>query len=754
MTRKILNMNTDWFFLQENNNNAKEIEFNNKDLEEVSIPHNHKILPHHYFSEKEYQFVSWYRRYFYLNSEENKDKRIIIEFDGVMNVAEIFVNGEKVGTHKGGYTSFSFDITNFIKFDKKNILAVKVDSKERKDIPPEGGAVDYLLYGGIYREVRLKIVHNTYLANDFWEINKANQKESIISPIFTITNESNKTQVIQIKTILFDKNNNKISFQKEKKEIKPGSQQIKTSNLNVNSPKLWDLEDPYMYKAVAQIYINDTLIDQIETNLGLRSVEFKDDGKFYLNNKPKKLRGLNRHQSFPYIGNAMPARGQKKDAEILKYELGLNFVRSSHYPPSPAFLDKCDEIGLLVFEEIPGWQHLGDDSWKELSLKNVKEMIVRDRNHPSIFLWGTRINESPDDHDFYEKTNKLSHKLDPTRPTSGVRDFQESEFLEDVFSHNDFELNLKGKIESPNHKPYMITEYMGHMYPTKSTDSTERLIKHAVLHARIQDKQYRNKNIAGASGWCAFDYNTHKNFGSGDRICYHGVCDMYRLPKFAAHFYRSQRSPKNKPVVFIARYLTPSFNQDYGDKIVVFSNCEELELYFDDKLYSINKPEYNEYPALPHPPFVFENCNRQKWGTRLIKNITVIGKINGEEVASHTIYPFGQPNKLLLKPDHKSINANGSDMTRVVIKIMDENNQVLPLARYPVFFELEGPGTIIGENPFVLEAGKGAIFVKGNRQSGEIKLKAFIKNVVQTEVVIKNIPIKEEIVPVKANNLN
>lgn len=132
MTRKILNMNTDWFFLQENNNNAKEIEFNNKDLEEVSIPHNHKILPHHYFSEKEYQFVSWYRRYFYLNSEENKDKRIIIEFDGVMNVAEIFVNGEKVGTHKGGYTSFSFDITNFIKFDKKIYLLLKLIQKNAK----------------------------------------------------------------------------------------------------------------------------------------------------------------------------------------------------------------------------------------------------------------------------------------------------------------------------------------------------------------------------------------------------------------------------------------------------------------------------------------------------------------------------------------------------------------------------------------------------------------------------------------------
>ncbi len=291
------------------------------------------------------------------------------------------------------------------------------------------------------------------------------------------------------------------------------------------------------------------------------------------------LRGLNRHQMFPYLGGAMPDRGQRKDAEILKYDLGVNFVRSSHYPANPSFLTRCDEIGLLVLEEIPGWQYIGDEEWKNLAKKNVEEMIVRDRNHASIFLWGVRINESEDDHDFYLDTNRIAHSLDSSRKTCGVRNFRESEFLEDVFTYNDFEHNLEGEIKSPYHISYMITEYMGHMYPTKSYDSIERLIKHAVYHAKIQNCQYGMHNLAGASGWCAFDYNTHAYFGSGDRICYHGVCDIFRLPKFAAYFYKSQMDPEIEKVVFIARHFTPSFNEDYGDEIIIFSNCDEIDLY-------------------------------------------------------------------------------------------------------------------------------------------------------------------------------
>ncbi len=746
MTREILNLNTDWVFLSQDIKEAKDQEFTSNEMKVVNLPHTNKLLPHHYFSEKEYQFISWYRRPFSLD-KEYRNKRLIVEFDGVMSTAEVFVNGQLVGSHRGGYTGFSFDITDYVEVDSSNLLAVRVDSTKRKDIPPEGNVVDYLLFGGIYRDVRLKVVNPLYLNWSFWQNAEANAKRGTLKPSFEVINNYAEDKNIKIRTTIIDGEGNEVVFREEERLINPGCNTVKTSELNLENPHLWDVKDPYLYQAVCEISIKNSLVDKIETSIGIRKVEFREDGGFYLNDQPLKLRGLNRHQMFPYVGNAMPARGQKKDADILKDELGLNFVRSSHYPPAPAFLDRCDEIGLLVFEELPGWQHIGDKEWKQLAVKNLKEMIIRDRNHPSIFLWGVRINESPDDNEFYRETNKAAHQLDPGRPTGGVRNFRDSEFLEEVFTYNDFEHNLEGTIKHPHKTPYMITEYMGHMYPTKAYDSVERLIKHAVKHAQIQDKQYRAPGIAGASGWCAFDYNTHQDFGSGDRICYHGVCDIFRLPKFAAYFYRSQQEPTDNPVVFIARYLIPSFNEDYRDELIVFSNCDEIELYLGEELFATALPDYINYPALPHPPFVFKGYKWWEWGASTVNSITAVGKIKGQEIKRHTIYPFGQPEEISLKPDFTTLVADGADLTRVVVELKDNKGQTLHLAHHPVFFKLEGPGKFIGENPFSLEAGRGAVFVQAGREAGIITLKAEVPGLTAVKIEVEVSPLVSKVVP-------
>ena len=222
-----------------------------------------------------------------------------------------------------------------------------------------------------------------------------------------------------------------------------------------------------------------------------------------------------------------------------------NIVRTSHYPQSRHFLDCCDEIGLLVLEEIPGWQHIGDKAWQDIAVDNVRRMIRRDWNHPSVILWGVRINESRDNHDFYTRTNALAHALDSGRQTGGIRYFQESEFLEDVFTMNDFGWPLK----APNHPRYLNTEFVGHTFPTKTIDSKERLQEHTIRHARVHDQLASDPQYAGGIGWCAFDYNTHANFGSGDRICYHGVMDIFRTPKAAAGFYKSMCEPAEEIVL-------------------------------------------------------------------------------------------------------------------------------------------------------------------------------------------------------------
>ena len=273
----------------------------------------------------------------------------------------------------------------------------------------------------------------------------------------------------------------------------------------------------------------------------------KPDG-CWLNGNRVKIRGLNRHQSWPYMGYAAPARAQRLDADILKYELGCNAVRTSHYPQSHAFIDRCDELGLLVFTEIPGWQHIGGEEWKEQAVRNTEEMIRQYRNHPSIFMWGVRINESQDDDGLYQRTVETARSLDPTRPTGGVRYLKKSHLLEDVYTYNDFShtgdnpgCDAKAAVTPDMEKAYFITEYNGHMFPTKAFDDEEHREEHAMRHVRVLDSAASHADIGGTFGWCMFDYNTHKDFGSGDKICYHGVLDMFRNPKGTTRRARSAR---------------------------------------------------------------------------------------------------------------------------------------------------------------------------------------------------------------------
>jgi beta-galactosidase len=346
----------------------------------------------------------------------------------------------------------------------------------------------------------------------------------------------------------------------------------------------------------------------------------------------------------------MPARVQRRDALILKDELKCNVVRTSHYPQSAHFLDCCDEIGLMVFEEIPGWQHIGDEGWKELACRDVEAMIRRDWNHPSIILWGVRINESQDDHMFYARTNRIAHALDDSRQTSGVRYFFDSELLEDVFGINDFNPDF---ITPPRHPLYLNTEFVGHMFPTKRTDNAERTQEHALRHARVHDMLGMDDRFAGGIGWCAFDYNTHANFGSGDRVCYHGVSDIFRVPKPAAGFYRSQCDPEEEVV------LEPGFHWSIGDgsdyasqgQGVIFSNCDRLRVYIGDRLRAEIEPDRECFGNLPHPPFFFSELSGTAPWRRVWGDLRVDGYLADQKVISRTLSSKGVDQQFRVEPD-------------------------------------------------------------------------------------------------------
>ena len=331
---------------------------------------------------------------------------------------------------------------------------------------------------------------------------------------------------------------------------------------------------------------------------------------------------------------------------------------------------RCDEIGLLVFEEITGWQHIGDQKWQDICLDELKTMIERDRNHASIILWGVRVNESGDNDPFYLRTNALAHEIDPTRQTGGVRCFRESSFLEDVFTYNDFS---NGVLE-PNHQPYLITEFAGHMFPTKSWDHEERLVDHALLHAKIHNSQLGNEKISGAIGWCAFDYNTHIEFGSGDRICYHGVMDIFRLPKWAAYFYKSQLPPSKQIVLQPATHWTLGDRSGGGiNSLTVFSNCDEIEVMIGEIQVGKFEPDRDVYPNLPHPPFTVRGLDRYTaWGQRQFHDLHLTGYIEGKPVAEHWISSNRVPQLLELSTDTDRLHADGADMTRLIFRITDQ----------------------------------------------------------------------------------
>lgn len=690
----------------------------------ITIPHTNIILPHHNFDNLEYQFISTYRKRFRL-PEARGGRRVYIDFDGAMIASTVWINGHLLGDYEGGFTPFSFDITDYLIENGDNLLTVRLDSTERPDIPPYGNEVDYLTFGGIYRDVWLRYVEPVHIENFFVKTRDVLTDSPKIEVDITVRNQSSQAASCAV-TFWFDNNPTSFIGGQETVEITIPAESKTTVTLSralSQSAKLWSLENPHLYSLDLAISDTDGQVtyDEIwNSKFGFREAHFDKDGSFYLNGEKLKLRGLNRHQTYPYIGAAAPKRLQEKDADIVKYELGCNIVRTSHYPQSPHFLNRCDEIGLLVFEEIPGWQHIGDDDWQGISLRDVQAMIERDRNHPSIVLWGVRINESWDNTAFYTRTNELAHRLDPTRQTGGVRNFITSEFLEDVFTYNDF----SNSIIDPIHTPHFVTEFNGHMFPTKTWDQEERQIEHALRHARIQDKAAGMDNVVGAIGWCAFDYNTHREFGSGDRICYHGVMDIFRLPKFAGYFYESQISPAARPVLRAATTWTRGDRSEGGiDPLIIFSNCDEIEVYIGGELIGKYAPDRDTFPNLPHPPYQIRRLMPLSQAERF-KDLRLVGYVNGQAVAEQQIAAGGLPCQLVLETDHDELNADGADMTRLVFKIVDQFGNRLPYTNQVITFEIDGPADLIGENPFALIGGQAALYIKARHEPGEVTIVA------------------------------
>ena len=615
MTHRLY-LNDDWLFTEQFEDSLMAPEYPENTLQPVRLPHTCKETPFHYFDESLYQMVSGYRRHL-LIPKNWQGKRILLTFEGAAHDSTVFCNGKKVGEHHCGYTAFTVDLTDNVLYGQDNLLCVRLDSRENLNVPPFGYVIDYMTYGGIYRDVRLEVKEKVSLSDIFVHTAidfRSSPVTAQITSEITLTESDKNVTIRQYympkSTAAAQESWRLLCEQTVSTDVSCDKEFSLTAT--ITAPLLWDTEEANLYILKTQLYQDNTLLDETETTFGIREAVFKKDG-FYLNGRKLRIRGLNRHQSFPYVGYAMPKSMQRLDADLLKKELGLNAVRTSHYPQSHYFLERCDELGLLVFTEFPGWQHIGDDSWKAQAVANAEDMIRQYRNHPSIILWGIRINESPDDDAFYEKTNAVAHKLDPSRPTGGVRAMKKSHLLEDVYTYNDFlhdgempGCDPKKKVTSDMEKPYLISEYNGHMYPTKAFDNEERRSEHAIRHANVLDAVAGQPDIAGSFRWCMFDYNTHKDFGSGDRICYHGVMDMFRNPKLAANIYACEQ--EQTPVLEITSSMDigehPGCNRG---NIYILSNADSVKMYKNDRFIKEYLPGMSPYKHLKHGPILIDD---------------------------------------------------------------------------------------------------------------------------------------------------
>lgn len=728
--RQIKSLSCGWLFREEFSEDYLKFQ-DPKLFQTVNLPHMNKEIPYNYFDERMYQFVSTYVRKLDI-LPEYQGKRVFVDFEGAMAYAEVFFNGHLVKTHKGGYTPFSAEITEFLDFAGDNVIVVKLDSTERPDIPPFGNVIDYLTYGGIYRDVSLRVVSPIYIDNVFAKPKVEAQVATELKTTVFLANGEEKSLQGTINIALYD--HGSLVAQSEQPFYidahTKSTVDLDIDRAHLTEIKLWDIDDPNLYELRVSLGVEGKVLDEYAVSIGFRDADFRTDG-FYLNGRKLQVRGLNRHQAFPYVGYAMPERAQRKDADILKHELRLNAVRTSHYPQSRHFLDRCDEIGLLVFEEIPGWQHIGGAEWKEVSYTDVRLMIERDWNHPSIIMWGVRINESPDDHDFYLETNRIARALDPTRPTAGVRCHRNSEFLEDVFTVNDFshsggEMILDTQeswTNLPHRVPYFVTEFNGHMYPTKRFDQEERLMEHTLRHVRVQDAAAKAEDIHGAFGWCAFDYNTHFEFGAGDRICYHGVMDMFRIPKFAAHVYRSQVSPTVEPV------LEPVTLWARGERsiggtlpLVILTNCDYVDVFLAGEKVGRFFPDRERYSGLEYPPIVIETIeNVGVWGCTWFDG-EFVGYHGDQEMARKRFAKDPVATELVVTPDDTELVANGQDVTRIVLKVVDQVGNLLPYLPESLKIEVTGPAQIIGPEQVTLIGGCLATWIKTTQEPGQIRV--------------------------------
>ncbi len=744
-----LNFSREWVFIPKDLPGAERPDFDDGSFQRVSVPHANILTPHETFDPDMFRFISWYRKHF-RPDESFRGKEVLVEFQGVMTVTDVYLNGRLLGHHEGGYTPFTVDLTPALKFDAENVLAVRVDSREQKQVPPEGASkmYGYYLFGGIQRDVWLRVV-DPYHIESVYYTTPAVQPEIQEDAQITVTNRRRESSRGTLVLRLLDAGGKEVASTHSPVSLAAGeTRDFKLSLERLRGIDLWDVDHPHRYVMMAELRDGSGIVDRQRTWIGIRTIRWDSlTGQFSLNGVPLKLRGMNRHQTFAYLGGAAPNRLQRHDARILKYGMGLNMMRCSHYPPDPEFLDECDRIGLLVLDEFPSWQFIGKSSqWQDNAVQAVREMILRDRNHPCVIVWGVRGNEASareeDDRDLYTRTYAVARELDPSRPPGGARlsEGWHGKFVsEEVMTVNDYsggwELTQWPQLVTA--KPWLITEYGdARQFPVWAGEG--ELLEFTLHWMKYLDRIYAHPEIAGGVGWAAFDYNSPEFNTPVAVTAHHCVDDIFRLPKYFDSYALASQTDSSiyGPMVKILS----TWRGNRGGKIYVAGNTPEVELLVNGK--SLGRAKPTEFPHAPHPLFLFQvdayepgELEARAWK-------------GGKVVATDVVRTPGSSRRLVLQGEDADLFGDGADMTRVVATAVDERGTPVLTEDRRIFIEVNN-GEFIGESPIHLEGGRIAFYVQSRAgHTLPITVRAMAEGLDPSETLSINVrPVMNSLVP-------
>lgn len=729
-------LDTGWRFHLGDAAGAEQPSFGDAAWERVTLPHTARIealvtgppgSPTY-----QWQGICWYRIPLRLPAAD-VGKTVFLRFEAAMNVADVWLDGERVGGHMGGWLPFVVDLTGRLRPGRESVLAVRLDNRDNPVTGPKPlHLLDFNSYHGLYRYVHLVVKDPLHITDPIGADRPASGGVFVTCPRVSaasatvrvqthVRNGHPEARTFHLHARLVDADGAVVAHEiSSERTLRPGDEAEVLQDLVVRAPKLWSPRAPNLYTVRCEVLSEGEVADVEETRIGIRRIEISRDG-FRINGEKMFLRGTNRHQEYPYVGYAVPEEAQHRDARRIK-EAGFDYVRLSHYAHAPAFMDACDELGIVVMDSIPGWQYFNPDpAFAALQYRNVRDLVRRDRNRPSVILWEVSLNETAMPPEFVARTHAIAHQEYPGDQcytcgwTHGY----------DVF----IQARQHGGCTREADHPCVVSEYGDWEYYAMTAglnqeswsgltlaESNSRQLRWQGERAQLQQaanfQEAHDDNRATAAFadglWVMYDYNR----GYAPDIESSGCMDIFRLPKYAWYFFRSQRDPSERypnattgPMVFIASEWTPASATD----VRVYSNCDEVELRLNGRPVERRRPDRGRMSAhLAHPPFTF-HLGRFTPGV-----LEAVAWLGGREAARHAVRTPGPVARLTVEVDRsgRAPSRAGKDVLFVRAALRDAAGTVVAAAWENVAFGATGGAALVGANPFATDAGIASILLQ------------------------------------------